>query len=469
MNRKTLTALAVFAVLGVIAIVKLRQPDIGERASDRPRPLAKIDGAALDTLEVTRSGVTAVITRDAGKYKVTAPVATAADEANAKAAFEAMEKLDISDLVTEQKAKQTDLQVDGSVGVHVVAKAAKQGGTVLADIVIGKAQGSGTMVRISGKDEVWQAAGSLRYTFDKSLADWRDRSVTTFTAGDAETIQIKAKDGSHIALKKKEKDPKTNEDKWEVTDASPKIDELDTAVPNVLVSTLAAFKTNEFADGVKAADAGLEPPVLTVTVGLKGGKSSTLLIGNKKGDDEIYAKLPDSPQIFVSKKFNIERVAKAPIEFRDKTLCDIASGDLEELSVANADKSFAVSKTGGNWKATKPAKLDVDTARVTSMASALKAWKATSFAEAIDPKTVGLAKPKVITAKPSKKGQAACTVKVGDETKDKQSYYAQTGKGTDVYIVPKWSVDRFLVKPDDLKKGASGSAPANPHAGHASN
>ncbi len=54
------------------------------------------------------------------------------------------------------------------------------------------------------------------------------------------------------------------------------------------------------------------------------------------------------------------------------------------------------------------------------------------------------------------------TIKVGDETKDKLNYYVMSGKGTDVYLAPKWNMDRVLVKVDDLKKGA---APAGPPPG----
>ena len=56
----------------------------------------------------------------------------------------------------------------------------------LADLIVGKATGAGTMVRPTGKDEIWQASGISRYMFDKTAADWRDKSITTFTAADAE-------------------------------------------------------------------------------------------------------------------------------------------------------------------------------------------------------------------------------------------------------------------------------------------
>ena len=42
-----------------------------------------------------------------------------------------------------------------------------------------------------------------------------------------------------------------------------------------------------------------------------------------------------------------------------------------------------------------------------------------------------------------------------------------SGKSPDVYLAPKWNVDRVMVKLDDLRKGGTGSAPVaakpNPH------
>jgi len=204
-----------------------------------------------------------------------------------------------------------------------------------------------------------------------------------------------------------------------------------------------------------------------VPVGLKGGKSVTALIGNKKGEkasEDTYVKKADAPQIFLVKKFNLERIDKRPMEFRDKTLCDLAAADLTEISVAAGDKSYTLVKNGNDWKATKPPKLEVDAAKVTPIAGAFKDWKATGFAEDQSPKGNGLAKPKaVISAKSkgAKSGAGACLIRVGDESADKANYVVATAKGPDVYLAPKWAVDRILVKPDDLKKtGATAAAPA---------
>ena len=65
------------AILGLAAFFALRQPEKGEGAGDRARPLPPIAAGTLDTISVTRQGVTSTIKREGGKYKVTAPVAAA--------------------------------------------------------------------------------------------------------------------------------------------------------------------------------------------------------------------------------------------------------------------------------------------------------------------------------------------------------------------------------------------------------
>ena len=460
MNKKTLSALGAFVVLAVIAFVALRQPEKGERASDHPRPIPTLNPVEITTLEVTKGGVTTTIKNEGGIYKVTAPVSYPADQAAAKTAFEALGKMDVSDLVTQQEAKQVEFEVDDKSGVRLVAK---HDGKVLADLIVGKGVGAGTMVRPAGTVDVWRASGINKFSFDKGPTDWRDKSIITFQSTEVEKLDVASKDGAKISLKKTGT-KEGNEDKWDVVSSSVKIDKLDNGVSNGIVSALANWKANDFADGATLGAAGLDAPALTLTVGLKGGKSVTALIGNKKGDD-TYVKKADAPQIFLVKKFNLDRVNKRPLDFRDKTLCDLAAADVSEISVASGDKSYTLVKSGNDWKATKPPKLEVEGSKVTPIAGAFKDWKATGFADDQSLKGNGLAKPKaVISAKSkgSKSSAPACLVRVGDESSDKVSYFVSSAKSPDVYLAPKWAIDRILVKPDDLKKTGGTTTAAKP-------
>ncbi len=447
MNRKTLYAFAAFAALGIIAFVALRQPEKGEGTAERQRPLPKMDANALDTLVVTRNGTTTTISKDGTKYTVTTSGVFPADDVVAKAAFDAVGKLELGDLVTENKAKQAEFDIDAAKGVHLVAEGAK-GTKVLADVIVGRTTGTGTMVRLDGQDQIWQAAAGLRMALDKAPADWRDKSITTFTATDAEMVTVKTKDGG-VAIAKRGSGKVGADDKWDLVTSVPKIDNVDNSVPAGIVEALATWKTNDFSDA-KPAETGLDAPRLTVTVALKGGKNVTVLLGNKKGDDEIYVKTADAPQVFLVKKFNAERVDKRPLDFKDRTLSDISEADLTEVAVSHGADSYTLVHEGTAWKATKPAKLVLDPSKTPSIGGAFKSWKAASYSEETAPAVTGLAKPQAtITVKT--KGQTT-TFKVGNETKDKQNVYLTSSKSPDIYLAPKWSTDRLLQKIDDLKK-----------------
>lgn len=448
MNRKTLTAFAVFAALILIAVVALRRPEKGQRSGQRPRPVAVMKASDVDTLEVTKAKVTTVLKKDGGKYRVTAPVTYAADEQVAKGAFDALEKLDFSGIVSDQKAKHAEYEVPDD-GLRVVAK---KGATVLADLIVGKSTGSGTMVRPTGKDQVWQAAGAVRWAFDKDTTAWRDKTVTSVSQNDVDRIEVLSKAGGKIIVEREpKKDGGAAESDWRIVEAPMKIETIDQGIPNGIASALASLRANEFADATKAEETGLGDPSYTVTVSAKGEKKATLLVGAKKGEDDYYVKSGEAPQVYLVKKYAVERAMKRPIEFRDKTVCNLDQADITEVQIAAGADSFDVSKKGSDWKGTKPA-MEVDTAKITPVLSGFKDWKATSFAEDTSTATTGLAKPKATINVKAPAKHVTCSVKIGAETKDKQSYHAQVAGSNDVYLVAKWNVDRILVKPDTLKK-----------------
>jgi len=236
-----------------------------------------------------------------------------------------------------------------------------------------------------------------------------------------------------------------------------KVEPFDKSVASGIVSALYAWKANDFADDAKPADTGLDAPETTITVGLKGGKKVTVLVGKKKGEEDYYVKTAENPQVFLVKKYNLERINKRPVEFRDKTVCNLNEGEIVEVAVNRDKDAFTLVKQAGKtgddaWKVTKPAGVTLDTSKVNAIVSAFKDWKATSFAEDNSAKATGLVKPSAtISAKSNVKG-SGCVLKVGAELSDKQNSYVEKAGSPDVFTVPKWSLDRVLVKVDDLKK-----------------
>ena len=445
MNRKNLTALFVLGVLVVVAVVVLRQPEKGQRVGERPRPIPRLAVGSFDGLVVTKGVSNTSIKREGDKYYVVAPLRYPADENVAKQAFEAIEKLEFGDTVSDQKAKHAEFEIDDAKALKVIVK---KGDQVVTEILIGKSVGGNTLVRLPGKDEVWTGIGSFRYNFDRDTTNWRDKTIVKFAQADAEKIEVKGRAGARIVVKSE------GGDKWSVVESSSPVAKLDASVPTGIVSALTSLVTNEFADDAKPEQTGLADPATTITVSLKGGKSVTVLLGSKKGDDDYYVKNADAAQVYLVKRYGIDRLDKRPIDFRDKALCDIADADLGEVSVTHDKDSYTLVRDPkkNEWRATKPAGVTLDPTKVTPIAGAFKDWKAMGFAEDQNPKANGLPKPKAVIVAHSKDKKVSCILRIGDEAKDKINYVAQSGASPDAYLVAKWATDRILVKVDDLKK-----------------
>jgi hypothetical protein len=449
MNRKTLIAGLVFAGLILATVLLLRSPEKGSRPTEgSARPIAKLTADGFDTLEVTKGKETTVLKKEGDAYKIVKPMAYPADKDAAKLAFEALTKMDFATIVSDQKSRQGEFEL-GEDGLRVIVK---KGETVLADLRVGKTTNQMTMIRVEGKDEVWSTSGLFKYQLDKDTTTWRDKSIISFDEKDAEKLQITTKSGAKIILSKPAPRDAGPAPEWQVVESSVKVEPFDKSVAGGVTSQLATWKANEFADSAKPEETGLSTPELTVTVSLMSGKQQTVLIGNKKGAEDWYVKSGDNPQVFLVKKYNLDRIYKRPIEFREKTVCNLKSDELTEVAVSHDKDSFTLAKQGSAWKATKPAAFTADDSKISPITGAFSEWKGQGFAEDNSAKATGLAKPTAtIAAKSSVKGHG-CVLKIGSETSDKGNYYVQIGSQPDILTVPKWSVDRILVKLDDLKK-----------------
>jgi len=449
MNRKTLIAGLVFAGLVLVTVLLVRSPEKGaHRPGESPRPIPKLTRDSFDTLEVTKGGTTTVIKKEGDTYKIVKPLAYPADKDAAGGAFDILADMTFSRIVSDKKSRHGEFEV-AEDGLRVVLK---KGDQTVADLRVGKTNNQITMVRVEGKDETWSVTGMTKYQLDKTTTDWRDKTITEFPEKDAEKLQVTTKSGAKIVLSKPAPRDAGPAPDWQVVESSVKVAPYDKSVATDMISLLATWKTNDFVDDAKLEETGLDAPDLTVTVTLRDGKQQTVLLGNKKTEEDYYVKRAENPQVFLAKRYNVERMKKRPIEFRDKTMCDLKSDEITEVAVAREKDPFTLVKQGETWKATKPAGFTPDDTRVSTIKGAFSDWKAQSFALDNSPKATGLAKPSAtISAKSSVKGHG-CQLKVGGETSDKNSYYIQVGSQPDIFICSKWMVERVLVTLDDLKK-----------------
>jgi hypothetical protein len=453
-NTRLLASAIAFVACAVTAVVSVRRPALGVN----PNVTAPFRAGKIDTLEVTARGEHTTIRRRADGVWVTAPVTYVADPGGANAAFEAIEKLDPNAIVTTRDQRYEELQVDPA---HGIAVRALLGDRAKLDLVIGKKLDDGTLVRLrqpaGTTDPVWHLTGDLRALFDKVTAEWRDRSVTTFTPADASEIAVDTRDGEHLVVRGEPLPTPPAPHlprKWTLVRSSRDIPVLDEWVPNELVKTMSDLKASDFADGVAPAAAGLDPPALTITVTLKGGEKDVLLIGNAAGADESYVKTTEGPQIFRVKAFNIERLAQRPVQFRNKLLCPLSDADIDQITVKNGADSYAVAREPGtqSWRAVAPRGLRVDPAKVAPLASAFRAWRAPRIAE--DRRASEVAGPgAVVISGGGAKGRCTVTAVTNPSAHGgiDDAFLAVAPPSTDVFVLPKWMIDRVALKLPTLR------------------
>jgi hypothetical protein len=449
MEKRTLLALVLVLVAGGGALYVMRTPEKGQRKGPPPRPIAAIKAADLTGLEVwsDKQVHTVLEKTEKGDWRVKQPSDWRADQGAVKMLTDGLEKLSFGDVVTENKAKHDELGVADGKAPRVMAKGA--GGKTVADLLIGKSVGGYTMARVVGKDEVWQASGLFPYAVNKDSKAWRDHTIFDLAAQDVDKLTVEG-EGGKLVLEKEApaKDAKPGEaTKWKIAESTgngPKTsDVLDDAQVNGAIQALSTLHAADFVDDKKKDDV---KPALTVTVGIKGA-SHTLLIGEQTGDDYTVAS-SDSPTVYTVKKYALDRVARRPVDYRDKTLVKAPEADIASLTITSGTESTTLTQgKDGKWTAQKGA---ADDTKVKPVVAAFANLQADSFSDEKDFAKTGLTKPAgdVVVHLKDKKTVA---LKIGATTKDGDYYVQKTGS-PDVYLVKKYAVDRFLKKPTELTK-----------------
>ena len=440
MQKKTLMALGALAALGLLAFLTMRAPEKGTKVGARPRPFPAFkttDVAEVDLSSKDKEHV--VIHKDGAFWKITKPSAFSADQITVKNTIDMLEKMSFADVITESPGKFGEMEVSDDKGAHVIAKDGS--GKVLMDAWLGKSVGGFTMLRPTGKNEVWQTAGIQKYAFARELGQWRDHSVFDFKAEDTTRLSIEAPGAGKLVLDRIPPPDNKGEAKWKVVETSAKVDPLDDSTANQLLGQMMNLRAASFEEKQKAADVGLMPPRLVVTATVKGA-AQTLLVGNIKGDD-CWVQVAGNPQIYLIQKWAGEKLAQTPANFRDKTLIK-AKDDVVGLDVTFGGESWSVKHEAAGWKLSKG---DADEGKVKAMLSVFDEIKGASFAFGLTPATSGLDKP-TGTAAVHLRDKSTVTIKVGALKDD--SYYVQRAGSPDILVVKKYTIDRFLKKSGDL-------------------
>lgn len=295
---------------------------------------------------------------------------------------------------------------------------------------------------VDSQQKVTLLPNSLLTSADKTADDLRDKTVLHVDTDQAASAELKNPSGD-IVMKK-------TSSGWNMT-------KPDTAAADsdAVSSLLSAVSTGKFASiasetPTDLAKYGLSNPAVTLTVTNDIGKSSTLVVGAKKGDD-YYARDISRPTIFEIDADLYKKLTQSPGELLDKEPLHVDESDINEIQIQDSNGNIVADrKSGGGeeWVMAAPAAQKGKSASAWKVFSVLSELKADEVIE--KPAAAILADldhPAYQLTLVDSKGKKR-TLKVSKPSGD--FIYAQSSDGPAVFKIKKASLSDLNITPADL-------------------
>lgn len=230
--------------------------------------------------------------KDGDKWKVTQPVAYAANQQNVKSVLDNLKELKGKDVIDKGTATYADYGVDDAKATHVVAY---KGGDKAVDLYFGKAGGRGQMARKAGTDGVYAVSGYSSYLYARDVKAWRDTAILKFDDAAANRVEIKNENGEFLFTR----DGETWTGKAKAGDKTSAIERFDEAKVKDMLRAYKGLAADDFADGKSDADTGLDKPSATIVIGLKEGEPVKLAVGKVASGESRYLRRENDKQAYV--------------------------------------------------------------------------------------------------------------------------------------------------------------------------
>jgi len=295
---------------------------------------------------------------------------------------------------------------------------------------------------VDSQQKVTLLPNSLLTSADKTADDLRDKAILHVDTDQVASAELKNPSGD-IVMKK-------TSSGWNMT-------KPDTAAADsdAVSSLLSAVSTGKFASVASETPDnlgkyGLSNPAVTLTVTNDIGKSSTLIVGSKKGDDH-YARDTSRPTIFEVDADLYKKLTQTSGELLDKEPLHVDESDINEIQIQGSHGNIVADrKSAGSeeWVMTEPSAQKGKSASAWKLFSVLSGLKAD---EVIEKPTAAVLRsldhPAYQLTLIDTKGKKR-TLKVSQASGD--FIYAQSSDGPAVFKLKKSSLSDLDITSADL-------------------
>ncbi len=267
-------------------------------------------------------------------------------------------------------------------------------------------------------------AATSKTRFDKSVYDFRDKTIFNFSSGAINRIQIKReKHPLNLTQEKGE---------WWVSGeikAKADKDEVLAFIQAIQFSRIKEFES-ENPDSIKLY--GLDKPITILILKNENKENYSIALGNKKVGSGTFAQKEDAPGVFLVDTKFYDTLKKKDIDFLNKTLIEFEEKNVAEINLHTGEETIqAVRLEKDDWEIKKPKETRADAATIRSLLFDLKEAKLTEFVQlsSLDSSdSFGLDKAQRALSLTMINGKVM-KIRFGNNALDEEKVFAQKGHG----------------------------------------
>ena len=428
-----LVAVVLLAVLGgAIWYSNKKQAQKEKAPSDTSPKIVSIAEGQFREIRLLKAGAEPVVlSRDSGKWALTAPQPLAADPDASASLISTLSSVTADKTIADNA---TDLAGFGlaspTLKVQVIEKDGKQVELAIGDDT---PTNSGAYAKVSGDPHVYTVASYLKTSLDKTVEDLRDKRLLTIEFGKLTRVKLAAK-GPEIVF------GKNAGNEWQIVEPRPL--RADSGQVETLVGKLRDAKMDLATAPEEAAKKFLTAATVALAQVTDNSGAQTLEVRKDK-DNNYYARSSAVAGAYKIASDTGEGLNKSLDDFRNRKLFDFGFANPRMLEIKNdAAAAVTYTNTGDKWTAGPK---NIDNSSVQNLIDKLRDLTASKFVEQ------GGGQP-VFEASVESKGSAKIEHVIVSKQGDK--YSAQREGEPSIYELDARSVEDLEKAATDVKEAA---------------
>jgi hypothetical protein len=414
----------------------------------RDRTIMAFERRDVTGVDVVADGDTIAIEPAGDKWRITRPVALAADSGEMNDLLDKLNADKVKEFVADAPRSRDAYGLDRPVRISVHTGKDKDRAT--RTLLVGRvdADKKGVYAMREGEASVLLLPEEIAKLVPRNVAAIRNKQLVDFDREKVSWVQLDSPKGAVTLVREK--------DRWTIT--APQTLPADQVEAGALLARLRELRAQAFlSDDAAGISRYVPKPTVRVSISEQGGTPTTVVLApspeRRGGQPSAYAAVADKGPVVLVEGKAIDDLSRSVTELRDHALFSgIEPKDVKRVRVRAGGQTAVLERSGdADWKLLEPTKGTARATRVDDVLYSVRAlrWKDIVSPGGEDAAKYGLDAPSMEVVLLKADGGELARLTVGKREGD--IAYVRTASGPAIYAVDARTLGAAPKIPDDFK------------------